>query len=118
LRPDYRDKWVATLEQQAQKYRGLTHFMGHHLLRGLLPEHREALLATEEERRSGLREGIPQFLQLNEWQYPDILNRELPSETESFALLAESMAAGDATLYRPTIPPNTHWSNWPEGGSL
>jgi hypothetical protein len=118
LRPDYRDEWVAVFEKQADEYRGRTHFMGHHLLRGLLSEHRESLLASDEERRSGLSPGLPQFLQLNEWQHPDILNRELPSETESFVLLAESMAAGDTALYRPTIPPNTHWANWPEGGSL
>jgi hypothetical protein len=58
------------------------------------------------------------FLQLDGWTHPDIMNRELPSETEAFQLLANAMAAGDPTLYRPTVRPNTNWHHWPEGGSL
>ena len=32
--------------------------------------------------------------------------------------LAKVLATGDVHAYRPTSPPNTHWSNWPDGGTL
>jgi len=28
------------------------------------------------------------------------------------------LATADASRYRPTLTPNTHWSNWPDSGSL
>lgn len=28
------------------------------------------------------------------------------------------LETGDVGLYRPTAPPNTHWKNWPDGGTL
>jgi hypothetical protein len=118
VEPDARERRAAALRGQVEKYRGQTRVMGHHLLRALLPEHRGALLATDAERRAGLRDGLAQFLQLNEWEHPDLNNRQLPSETETFPMLAEALAAGDPSLYRPTVPPNTHWRHWPEGGSL
>ena len=38
--------------------------------------------------------------------------------TECFRMLAKAIAANDASLYRPTEPANTHWSNWPFAGSI
>jgi hypothetical protein len=117
-RPDARERYAEELRRQVENYRGQTHFEGHHLLRGLLPEHRQALLATDAERRARLREGLPQFLQLDQWYHPDIFSHEFPSETETFVQLADALATGDAARYHPTVPPNTHWRNWPDGGNL
>lgn len=94
----------------------------HELARGLLPARREELLATAEERRSLLERLLlgpppPELLVLDEWRHPDLARGELPSECESFRLLAEALASGDATRYAPSEPPNTHWSHWPEGGT-
>jgi len=50
----------------------------------------------------------------NQNQYQD--NR--PSSYETWQLIAEVIETGDTTLYRPTLKPNTHWTNWPDSGSM
>lgn len=41
-----------------------------------------------------------------------------PSSYETWQLLARVIVAGDASVYQPTLTPNTHWKFWPESGSL
>ncbi|MFI5139486.1 MAG: DUF7003 family protein [Sphingobacteriales bacterium] len=41
-----------------------------------------------------------------------------PSAYETWQQLAKVVATGDISYYNPTLPPNTHWKNWPESGSL
>lgn len=50
----------------------------------------------------------------NQQQWTD--NR--PSSYETWQLLAKVIVSGDASLYKPTLEPNSHWKNWPESGSL
>lgn len=50
----------------------------------------------------------------NQNQYQD--NR--PSSYETWQLIAKVIATGDTTLYRPTLKPNTHWTNWLDSGSM
>ncbi|MCC5578953.1 hypothetical protein IMZ11_25330 [Microtetraspora sp. AC03309] len=83
----------------------------------LVPAHRDLLLADEHEVRSRVPLDLPVILRLEEWHQADLFEN-LPSETETFRQIAEVLATGDATRYRPTMPPNTHWSNWPEAGEL
>ena len=90
---------------------------GFELLRGLLPEHRGLLLATDEELRARIPEDLPQILRLEEWSHPDVSEGEMPSDSPTFQSLAKVLERGDAALYRPRKP-NTHWSRWPEGGVL
>lgn len=91
---------------------------GFELLRGLLPEHRDLLLATDEEIRARIPADLPQVLRLDEWSHPDISEGDSPSESPTFQALAKVLETGDPTLYRPRRKPNTHWSRWPEGGVL
>ena len=62
--------------------------------------------------------GLVKILELDEWHHPDTVNDEMPSDTESFQQLVQVLVQGDVSLYRPTEPPNTHWSHWPDGGTL
>jgi hypothetical protein len=87
------------------------------ILRSLLPEHRELLLATPEELAQRNPHGLPLWLRLDQWHHPDLGGGELPSQSETFQMLATAIADGDRTKYRPAQPPNTHWGNWPDGGS-
>ena len=41
-----------------------------------------------------------------------------PSCYETWRLIAKVMVTGDPRQYRPTLQPNTHWSNWPDSGSM
>lgn len=79
---------------------------------------REDVLATPAERRRHVPPELSQILQLEEWYHPDLADDELPSQTETFRQLARVLATGDVKKYRPRRKPNTHWSNWPSGGTL
>jgi hypothetical protein len=89
------------------------------VFRLLVPEHRDLLLADEPELRRRIPAELPRLLVLDEWWHrqPDH-HDEMPSQTETFQQLAAVLATGDLAAYRPSKPPNTHWSNWPESGSL
>jgi hypothetical protein len=91
---------------------------GQDLLRVLLPEHRDALLATEQELRRHLKPGLPFFLKLDAWHHPDLADDQLPSQSGTFPALAEALAFGDPNRFRLTRRPNTHWKHWPRGGGL
>jgi hypothetical protein len=88
------------------------------LCRALAFERRDAVLATESERRTHLSTDMERLMLLDEWHHPDLAAGALPSSSETFRQLAEVLAAGDRALYRPTLPSNTHWSHWPDGGAL
>jgi len=91
---------------------------GHELLRSLVPKHRDGLLATEADLHERVPPSLPLVLRLDEWHHPDLSSGEIPSENETFRMIADVVASADHSLYRPTREPNTHWSNWPNGGSL
>lgn len=88
------------------------------LLRALLPEHREALLATDEEACRRLPADLAPFLVLDAWRHPDVRGDETPGQTSTFQRLAAALVAGDPDAYRPPEDPNTHWRHWPNGGDL
>ena len=88
------------------------------VLRSLLPEHRDILFATDEELNARNPLALPKWLRLDEWHHPDLADGELPSENETFIQLANCIVTGDKTLYQPTLPPNTHWTNWTDGGTM
>ena len=49
----------------------------------------------------------------NQAQWQD--NR--PSSYETWQLIAKVISTGDISFYKPTLPSNTHWKNWPDSGS-
>ena len=55
---------------------------------------------------------------LDGWHHPDVVADERPSANETFQQLAAVLSTGDASLYQPVQPFNTHWRHWPEGGTL
>ncbi|RZJ52806.1 MAG: hypothetical protein EOO44_10660 [Flavobacterium sp.] len=87
-------------------------------LRLLNELHYDKLIATEEEIRERIPVDIPLILEEREWFHPDLVNGELPSENETFIQISKILETGNTALYKPTHNPNTHWSNWPEGGTL
>jgi hypothetical protein len=88
------------------------------LCRYLAETHREAVLATSAERRASVLPEMRELLVLEQWRHPDLLADERPSTVCAFQQLCEVLATGDLTQYHADEPPNTHWSNWPEGGHL
>lgn len=88
------------------------------LCRYLAAAAREKVLATSQERRISILPDLQQIMQLEEWRHPNLAVGELPSRVETFRQLADVLATGSSELYRPLEPPNTHWSNWPDAGTL
>lgn len=80
---------------------------------------RNDVLATSSERGAHLLPEMRQILQLEEWNHPDVVEAaNRPSNSETFQQLAQALITGDVRKYQPGLLPNTHWRNWPEGGSL
>lgn len=80
---------------------------------------RNDVLATPSERRISVRPEMDQLLQLEEWHHPNVVDdSKRPSGCETFQQLAKVLETGDVRYYSPSMAPNTHWKNWPEGGSL
>jgi hypothetical protein len=79
---------------------------------------RSNVLATTDERRICVPHDVEQIMQLEEWFHPDVVNDALPSGNATFKALAEVLVSADTSKYRPPMQPNTHWKNWPEGGTL
>jgi len=89
------------------------------LCRFLADVSRDSVLATPEEQRVSVLPEMNRILQLEEWHHPNVVKDEdRPSGSETFQQLAKVLATGDIEFYRPSLPPNTHWRNWPQGGRL
>ena len=67
---------------------------GFELLRGLLPEHRDLLLATDDELRARVPADLPQILRLEEWSHPDISEGDMPAESPTFQALPKCWRPG------------------------
>lgn len=88
------------------------------LCRFLAETRRDLVMASSTERRTSVPAGLVEVLTLDAWHHPDVVANERPSASETFQLLACVLVTGDATVYQPSSPPNTHWSRWPDGGTL
>lgn len=60
---------------------------------------------------------VPEILRLEEWHQHDVHDTK-PSESQVYLQVSDVLATGDPSHYRPTLLPNTHWSNWTESGGL
>lgn len=117
------------------------------LFRLLAPQYRDLLLAENAEVRQLVPADLPQVLCLDDWhhtalrvrppspererrrQIHEMLTRHAspqewvpfevrPCDIETYQQIGEVLATADPSRYRPTLPGNTHWSNWPMSGAL
>jgi hypothetical protein len=110
--PQMQDLAAAGIEQQGDRLRvvELARYIAHH--------YRDLVLATEAERTAHLPEGVNLIRTFDDWYHPDLVNEEWPSATSSFRAVAAMLADEPSDDAAITADGNTHWSNWPEGGSL
>jgi hypothetical protein len=119
LPPDVAEEKVQWYETELRPKVGKFELDSWHVLRALVPEHRELLLATEDERRRGVPGDLPLLLQLDDWDHPRLMEGELPRSSDAFKQIARVLAAADPSLYdADCVEGNVHWSNWPNSGSL
>jgi hypothetical protein len=88
------------------------------LCRFLAATNRDLVLVSAEERRVCVPPELQQVLLLEEWLHPDLSGGETLGECVTFKSLANVLANGDASAYKPTMPPNSHWKHWPAAGIL
>jgi hypothetical protein len=118
-----RDRLVSIPPLDAYQQMGIEHQVGsapkvYEFCRWLVATQRDQVLATDAEQRHHLADSLIKIMQLDDWHHPDIVGGEVPSNSETFRQLAEVLVSGDLSHYKPSEPPNTHWSNWPDGGTL
>ena len=80
--------------------------------------HHDQLVATENEIKERIPNGLTKIIELRNWFHPDVANDELPSKNETFIQIAKMLETGNMDFYKPTHEPNTSWKNWPDGGTL
>lgn len=117
-------KWVPDIHEE----RGISRPSFEDLSRYLAFEYADLCRATDAEKRMCIPEDLPEIMTVDEWHHryyyyycngPDEeVFGDAPSSYETFPLLAEVLVTGDAARFRPTLPPNNHWKNWPEAGGL
>ena len=88
------------------------------LSRYLAYKHRELVLAKDAERTANLPEGVELLARFDDWYHPDLVNSEWPGDTLSFRAMAAMLAGEQYDENAVIANGNTHWSNWPDGGTL
>ena len=59
-------------------------------------------------------------MQLDKWWHPNVVIEEMPSEVDTFVEIARAIVDNNygGLMDKLLAKTNTHWRNWPEGGSL
>lgn len=83
--------------------------------RALATWHRKSVLCQDA--RVRVPEHWTHLLQLDEWRHPNLVIGEVPSAVPTFQSIAKVIAHRDPSIYLAEEP-NSHWSNWLEGGTL
>ena len=74
--------------------------------------------ATEKEIRQYLPNDLPKLMVIDKFHFESIYDKHnLPGKNETYQLIAKILAKRDTSLWKPTLKPNNHWSNW-ESGNL
>jgi hypothetical protein len=69
---------------------------------------------SEETMKEQIRKQRAQTIQYNQ----DEWDKNRPSLYETWQQIADVILTGDASHYNPSLKPNSHWTNWPESGTL
>ncbi|MDJ1479545.1 hypothetical protein QNI16_03555 [Cytophagaceae bacterium YF14B1] len=97
------------------------------LTRYLDEQYPELFRASDAEIHKYLPADLPKLMTIDKWHhktYWEIYDSNLygedtrPSTYETFQMIAKILVTKDTTLWKPTLPPNNDWQNWPEAGSL
>lgn len=85
------------------------------LIRFLNETNPEVIEATEDEIKSLLPNDLPKILTIKDFHFVSYYNDSLPSEQETFNLIADILVSKDISLWKPKLKSNNHWSNWESG---
>lgn len=77
-----------------------------------------SIAATEDDIRRCIPKEIPKLMTLDHFHFVSVYDKSVvPSQQETYQLIAKVLTTRDTTHWKPQLPPNNHWSNW-ESGNL
>jgi len=72
--------------------------------------------ATENEIKEHIPANLPKLMTIDKFHFESIYDKKnLPSTQELYRLIAKILVNKDASLWKPSLKPNNHWSNWKSG---
>jgi hypothetical protein len=88
------------------------------LIRYLHETNPTLISATEEDIRKHIPKDVPKLMTIEQFHFVSAYERtNLPSQQETYKLLAKILVTRDTTNWKPTQKPNNNWKNW-ESGNL
>ncbi|MFI2741610.1 DUF7003 family protein [Zhouia sp. PK063] len=88
------------------------------LIRYLHETNPSIISATEDDIRKHIPKDIPKLMTIEEFHYVSAYEKtNLPSQQETYQLIAKILTKRDTTIWKPTQKPNNSWKNW-ESGNL
>ncbi|OPC14398.1 hypothetical protein BAY01_08395 [Elizabethkingia miricola] len=85
------------------------------LIRYLHETNPNLISATENEIRKYIPKDIPKLMTINEFRVSTYEEANLPSQQETFKLIAKILKTRDIKNWKPTQKPNNSWKNWESG---
>lgn len=79
-------------------------------------KHPEMVELTDEKIESHFKSSMTKILTITSFHHVSVEQVSfLPSTHETFQLIAKVISENDPSLWKPTLAPNNHWSNWMNG---
>lgn len=76
----------------------------------------EKIYATEEDIRPQFSKEPKKIMTVDDFHHLSIYKQDkLPSQVETYQLIADVLINKDASLWNPRLEANNHWSNWESG---
>jgi hypothetical protein len=75
-----------------------------------------AISATEKEIKEHIPADLPKLMTIDKFHFESVYDKKnLPGTLETYQLIAKVLVARDISLWKPTLKPTNHWSNWTSG---
>ncbi|WP_426582448.1 DUF7003 family protein [Mucilaginibacter sp. R-33] len=88
------------------------------LVRYLSETHPLIMNATEDDIKAHLPSDLPEISIIDKFHFESVYQKHiLPSNQETYQLIAKVLVTGNPGFWKPKNKPNNHWSNW-ESGNL
>ncbi len=72
--------------------------------------------ATEKEITEHIPNDIPKIMTIDKFHFESWYDKsKLPSQQETYQLIAKILTTRDSSNWKPTLKANNHWSNWESG---
>jgi len=86
------------------------------LVRYINETHTSMVSARELDIRAYIPVDIPKLVKIEQFHFESVYDKNnLPSTQETYQLIAQILVTENVEIWKPTLKPNNHWSNWTSG---